>query len=205
VVSSVKKQNGKWLKLGYNTPVSPTLLKKPLPENFMLEYDMATDGDFSSRTGGAARLILNTRKQTADGTEVLGGDGTRLSVEIASGNEADNDNNNYRGMLTVKINSTPSANEQNGLDGISYEYPLREFTNKKTSIHVTIKVKAGIATVLINNKQVAVSTNFKKGYGDKCVTCGVGTATFNFIDWANTTNDADNVKVYISNIRITKE
>jgi hypothetical protein len=183
----------------------PTLLKKPLPENFLLEYDLATDSDFSSRTSGAARLVLNTRKQTTDGTEVLGGDGTRLSIEIASGNEADYGNNNYRGMLTVKITSTPSANKQNGLDGISYEYPLREFTNKKTSIHVTIKVKAGIVTILINDKQVAVSTNFKMGYGDKCVTCGVGTAKFNFIDWENTTNDADNVKVYISNIKIAKE
>ncbi|MEO6357811.1 MAG: hypothetical protein ABIU77_18485, partial [Ferruginibacter sp.] len=205
IVTAIKNQDGKWLQLGYGVPVSPTLLKKPLPENFTLEYDLATDGDFSSRTGGAAVLALNTRKQIADGTEALGGDGSRLSIEIASGNEADYDNNNYRGILTIKINSTPSANKQNGQDGISYEYPLREFTNKKTSVHVTVKVKAGIVTILVNDKQVAVSTNFKMGYGDKCVTCGVGTATFDFVDWENTTNDADNVKVYISNIKITKE
>ncbi len=206
IVITIKNQNGKWLQPGYNVPVSPIILKKPLPENFTLEYDLATGADFVSRTGGAVRLILNTRKQTEDGTEVLGGEGTRLSIEIASGNEADYDNNNYRGILNIKINSAPSANKQNGLEGISFEYPLHEFTNKKTNIHVTVKVVSGITTVLINNKQVAVSTNFKMGYGDKCVTCGIPAGTkFNFISWENSTNDADNVKVYMSNIKISKE
>lgn len=203
LVTAIKNQNGKWLQLGYNGPVSPTMLKKPLPENFTLEYDLAIDGDFAGRTGGTVRLILNTRKQTEDGSGVLGGEGTRLSIEIAAGNEADFNNNNYRGILTVKINSSPSANKQNGMEGISYEYPLREFTNKKTNIHVTIKVRSGLITILINNKQVAVSNDFKMSYGGNCISCGLPAgAKFNFISWTNTTNDADNVKVYISNIKI---
>ncbi len=205
-VSTIKNQEGKWLKLGYGTPVNPSLLKKPLPENFTLEYDMATDGGFSSRTGGAATLSLNTRNATTDGVETSGGNGTTITVKIASGNEADYDNNNYRGELSVKINSAPSANTQNGQEGISYEYPLREFTNKKTSVHVTLKVKAGVVTILINDKKVAASTDFKMGYGDKCVTCGLPAATkFNFINWTNTTTDADNINVYISNVKITTQ
>jgi len=206
LVTTIKNQNGKWLQLGYNVPVSPSFLKKPMPENFTIEYDLATDGNFKGRTGGAARLILNTRNQTADGTEVLGGEGTRLAIEIAAGNEADYDNNNYRGILTAKINSTPSTNKQNNSEGISYEYPLREFTNTKTNIHVTVKVKSGIVAVFINNKQVAVSNDFKMSYGGNCISCGLPTGIkFNFISWENSTNDADNVKVYMGNVKISKD
>jgi hypothetical protein len=206
IVSTIKNQEGKWLKLGYGTPVTPSLLKKPLPENFTLEYDIATDGGFGSRTGGAATLSLNTRKPTDEGVETLGGNGTTITVKISSGNEADYDNNNYRGELSVKINSTPSANTQNGLEGVSYEYPLKEFTNKKTSIHVMIKVKAGVVTIFINDKMAAVSTNFKMGYGGKCVSCSLPVGTkFNFISWTNTTTDSDNINVYMSNVKIINQ
>lgn len=206
VVSSVKNKKGKWLQPGYNNAVSPAILKTPLPANFTLEYDMETDGGFNSRTGGAAILVLNTRKPTASGNETNGGNGTRMSIEIISGNEADYTTNNYRGSLRIKINAIPSANSQNNTEGISYEYPLREFTNNKTGIHVTVKIKSGLVTVFINNKQVAVSTDFKMAYGNKCNTCGLEAgATFNLIQWKNTTNDADSVKLYISNIKITKE
>ena len=206
VVTDVKNQPGKWLQLGYGTPVNPSLLKKPLPENFSVAYDLVTDGDFTSRTGGSATLSLNTRSAAADGTEITGGNGTRISIEIASGNESDYDNNNYRGLLRVRINSTPEVNTQNYADGLSYEYPLREFTNKKTKVHISVSVKNNILTVLVNNTPVAVSTNFKMTYGAKCISCGVPAGTkFNAVFWNNTTSDADHIKVYMSNIKITKE
>jgi hypothetical protein len=132
VVTTLKNQPGKWLKLGYNTAVNPSLLKKPVPENFTLEYDVVTDGDFTSRTGGAVKLTLNTRTASADGTEINGGNGSSVSIEIASGNERDYDNNNYMGIVRVKINSTPDLNKENNASGLSYDYALREFTNKKT-------------------------------------------------------------------------
>ena len=206
IITSIDNKNGKWLQLGYGVPVTPVLLKKPLPENLTLEYDVATDGGFASRTGGEVLLVFNTRKQTEDGSESMGGVGSRLSINIASGNEADYDNNNYRGNLIAKINSVPFDNKQNNSEEILYEYALREFTDKKTSIHVEVKVKAGLVTIFINNKQVAVSTDFKMTYGQKCTKCNLPDGTnFNFISWQNTTTHADDVKVYISNIKITKE
>ncbi|GAB2826201.1 hypothetical protein [Ferruginibacter profundus] len=206
VIATIKNQPGKWLQLGYNTPVNPSLLKKPIPENFTLEYDMVTDGDFDSRTGGAISLSLNSRPATADGTEVNGGNGTKISMDIISGNERDYDNNNYRGLVRIKINSTPEVNQENYSGGLVYEYPLREFTNKKTKIHVALTVKNNVLTVLINNKPVAVSTDFKMTYGGKCISCGVPAGTkFHNIFWSNITDDADNIKVYMSNVKITKE
>jgi hypothetical protein len=151
-------------------------------------------------------MTLNTRTTTADGVERDGGDGSKVSIEIISGNERDYDNNNYMGMLRVKLNSIPEVNKQNYSEGLIYEYALREFTNNKTKIHVAVTLKNNIIAVRINNKTVAVSTDFKMTYGAKCVSCGVPAGTkFNTIFWTNSTNDADNIKVYIGNVKITNE
>ena len=206
MVTSLKNNPGKWVQLGYNNPVSPAGLKKPLPENFTLEYDMATDGEFSSGTGGAASLILNSRAPNTDGNENIYNNGTRVNINITSGNEAGYDNNNYNGNIKIEIHSAPSVNKQNASEGIFYTYPLREFTDKKTKVHVALKVKGAILTVLINNKQVAVSTDFKMNYGGACISCGLPAGTrFNAVFWKNTTNDTENVKVYLSNVKITKD
>jgi hypothetical protein len=206
VVTTIKNQPGKWLQLGYGTPVHPSLLKKPLPQNFRLAFDMVTEGDFESRTGGAISLSLNTSAPTADGTEITGGNACRINMDIIAGNERDYTNNNYMGALKVTINANPDVNKQNYSEGISYTYPLVEFTNKKTTVHVAVTVKNNVVTVFINDKPVAESTSFKLAYGGKCINCGVPSGTkFNSIFWNNTTNDADHVKVYMSNVKITKE
>lgn len=151
-------------------------------------------------------MVLTTRTTNTNGSENTYNNGTRVKINIESGNVADYDNNNYRGVLTIHINSTPSINEQNHSEGILYSYPLREFTDKKTTVHVAVKVKGTLLTVLINNKQVAVSTDFKMTYGGACISCGLPAGTrFNAVFWENATNDAENVKIYISNVKITKE
>lgn len=205
-ISLVKNQSGKWLQLGYSNPVSPLLLKKPLPQNFTLEYDLATDGAFSSRTGGSATLVLNSRQANPDGSENNNENGTRVSINIQSGNEEDMNGTNYRGNIAIGINSTPSVNKENFSEGISYNYPLREFTNKKKVIHVGLRLKDNVLTLFINNKQVAVSKDFKLTYGGNCISCGVPAGTkFNAVFWTNTSSDADNTKVYISNVKISKD
>ena len=206
MVTTIKNKPGMWVQLGYNNPLSSNFMKKPLPENFILEYDLVTDGEFSSGSGGAASLILTTRPSNTGGSENTYNNGTRVKINIASGNEANYSNNNYRGVLNITINSTPSVNKQNFSEGILYRYPLPEFTNKKTKVHVAVKVKGNVLTVLINNKQVAVSTDFKLTHGGACISCGLPAGTrFNAVFWENTTSDAENVKVYISNVKITKE
>jgi hypothetical protein len=43
-------------------------------------------------------------------------------------------------------------------------------------------------------------------YGGKCVQCGVPAGTkFNTIFWNNSTNNADNINLFISNVKVTKE
>lgn len=203
--TAVKGENGKWVQLGYNTPFSPSLLKKPLPRDFTLEFDVITDGGYTHRTGGAVRLTLNSRSVTANGTEVTGGNGTRAEINITSGNEADYNNNNYRGEVRTKINAAPSENNQNYSEGIYDVKPLKEFTNRQTKIHVAVKVKNNNLGIFINNKELTSSTGFKLQYGGDCKVCGIPPGTvFNTVLWTNTTDKADEIKVYIGNVAITK-
>ncbi len=203
-IASVKGVEGKWVQLGYNTPLSPTLLKKPLPQNFTLEFDVVTDGDYSTPTGGAVRLVLNSRKATDNGAEVSGGNGTRVEINITSGNEADYNNNNYRGEVRTKINSAPSENNQNYSEGIYDVKPLKEFTNEQTKVHVAVKVKNNNLGIFINNKELTSSSGFKLLYDGACKVCGLPAGTLiNSIFFTNITDKSDEIKVYISNVAVT--
>jgi hypothetical protein len=204
-VTSIKDIAGKWVQLGYNNDLSSIKMKKPLPENFILEYDVAT-GDFSSRTGGSAVLYLNSYPLRTDGKADINGDGTTIELTITSGNENDFDNNNYSGAAKIDIHSKPSVNKDNFSEGIFYTYALREFTNKKNKVHVAVSLKGGALKLLINGKEVAVSSDFKMTYGKPCISCNLPAGTrFKTVYWKNTTTDAENVNVYFSNVKITKE
>jgi nuclear transport factor 2 (NTF2) superfamily protein len=204
-VISLNNTPGKWVKLGYNNNLSSTKMKKPLPENFTLEYDVAT-GDFSTRTGGSVVLYLSSYPLRTDGMEDKNGDGTTIELTITSGYEGDFDNNNYSGAAKIDIHSRPSVNKDNFSEGMFYTYSLREFTNKKNKVHVELKLKGGELTLFLNGEEAAVSGDFKMTYGKPCISCNLPAGTkFKTVYWKNNTTEAENVNVYISNVKITKE
>lgn len=197
-VVTLNGRSGKWIKLGHYNNLSPaTAVKKPLPENFTMEFDVVTD-EFNVRTGGAVTVSLSSN----------GGKNTTISLKIEAGNEADYYNNNYRGVAEIAINSTV-----NGYEGaFKTNYSLREFTNKKTGSHITLKVKDGQLTILINNKEVAASKDFKQDYNNTAVCKGLPLGTqFKTITFTNHTQNwstdskSNQVNVYISNIKITRD
>jgi hypothetical protein len=206
-IVSLNNKPGKWVQLGHMNELSPsTSLKKPLPENFTLEFDVATD-EFNARTGGALKLSLSSYPVNAEGWVVPNSKGTLMEWHIVSGNEADNNNNNFRGEAKPVINSTIA-----GYDGnYSFTYALREFTNKKTVLHAVVKIKNGQAVFFINGKQIAESKDFKQDYCKECICKGIPANTlFRTISFTNTTQSwrpdgKQDVNVYISNIKITKD
>ncbi|RXK62110.1 hypothetical protein ESA94_03600 [Lacibacter luteus] len=208
-LNKVNGFDGNWLKLSYGRRISPSFLKNPLPQNFKMEFDVVTDPNFTTRTGGNVELILNTEKinQTNQNQESrLFTNGTVLKIEIHSGNDADADNNNYRGLIKASINSSPTVNRENFEEGIYAERPLRAFNGKKNKVHISILVKDGKVTILANEQPVIQPADFKMKYGGACVLCGVPTGrSFNFLAFNNITNNAKETGVYISNIKITKE
>lgn len=204
VVSSVKNIKGNWLQLGYNNAVSPSILKTPLPENFTTEFDIATD-EFNTRTGGAVKLYLSTFPLMTDGRENKNDPGTFVELSITSGNDADNNNNNFMGAANIEIHSKPSLNKENNVEGIFSKNSLAEFTNRKSIVHISLSFKNGELKLFANQKQLAISSDFIMAYGKPCVSCNLPAGSrFNTLNFTNITNDADNVKVYISNIKIAK-
>ncbi len=197
VIVTLKNKPGKWVQLGHMNTLSPaTALKKTLPENFTMEFDVATD-EFNVRTGGAVRLSL-----------IAADTKTTIDWEITPGNKDDYNNNNYRGESNSRISSANTGYEGNFYTAIA----LKEFTNKKTTLHAAVKVNNGQAAFFINGKQVAESKNFKKDYCSDCVCKGIPPNTlFRNITFTNSTQNwspdgkSNAVNVYISNVKITKE
>lgn len=181
-------------------------MKKTLPENFILEFDIVTD-EFSVRTGGSVQLKLSSYPTNAEGRVVPNSKGTVLQWQIKAGNESDYNNNNFSGESKPVINSTIAGYEGN----YNQVYGLREFTNKKTMVHATVKVSNGQAVFFINGKQVASSKDFKQDYCTDCKCKGLPPNTlFRSLSFTNTTQSwrpdgKQDVNVYISNIKITKE
>ena len=75
-----------------------------------------------------------------------------------------------------------------------------------------VRVKNGEVGLSINNKLIAVSKDFKMGYGKPCIQCGLPAGTqFRNLYFRNITTDwgvegkSDGVDVYISNVKITRE
>ncbi|OIN57876.1 hypothetical protein [Arsenicibacter rosenii] len=206
-VTNLPGTSGNWLKMGVGRSIKPMYLKAPLPKNFTLEYDVATDNGFSGRTGGAVELMITSRPLSANNSETKSNllKDASITVRVEAGNEAD-DASNYRGLLRVKISNTPEVNEENFVKGITAEYPLKAFTNRKTSVHISVQVKDGAVSVLVNNNVVIKPSDFKMTYGGACKLCGVDPAqSFSNLLWNNVTNDSKAVGVYIGNVKVMRE
>jgi hypothetical protein len=60
--------------------------------------------------------------------------------------------------------------------------------------------------LFLNGEEAAVSGDFKMTYGKPCISCNLPAGTkFKTVYWKNNTTEAENVNVYISNVKITKE
>lgn len=207
----VEKDNLKWVRPGLQNVLIPTSMKKPLPENFSLEFDLLTD-DFNARTGSALELYLSTYPTAANGNEDMNGEGRRLTLKITAGNEeAFRAASNYMGEISLEVHSTTGINKENHSEGLYLKYPGGEFTNVKKKVHVTLQLQNGEIKLLLNDKVVRTSNDLKMRYDGKCIDCKIlagakiKTVTFKNItqDWGDHYNDK-NVGVYISNVKVSK-
>ncbi|HEX4959163.1 MAG TPA: hypothetical protein VFV46_13355 [Lacibacter sp.] len=205
-ITTLKNESGKWLKLGYNNVVSPFTIKKPLPQNFTVSFDIVTD-EFNSRAGGTIILYMSTYPLLATGAENKAKDGAWLKLTIGAGNENDLTNNNYRGEAKLELHTNPPLFRENFNEGAFYTKSLTEFTNKKRKVQIKLSFNNGEIQLFINNTRVALSgKDMKLAYGGICKDCRIPAGlSFNTITWENFTNNAKETGVYISNIKIVKE
>ena len=206
-VTTLKSKPGKWLKLGTTNAVFPQDFATPLPANFLLEFDLATDPDFSGYTGGGIRVRFSTSALAPNGDLQLAPDKQDVELEIIAGNDYNlKAASNYRGTFKGEIHGGKSPNVENYKEGIYFGTTLTEFTDKKTSVHIGVRMKNGECLLLVNGKPFSTSGDAKLGYGKPCILCGVPAATrFKSIGFKNITNTDGDVGVYISNVKLVKE
>jgi hypothetical protein len=200
-VVTIEKYPGKWLKLGYNNPTYPTLLKKPLPTNFTLEFDVIT-ADFNGRYGGGIQLYLTTNQVSPTGIEKNSPKAATIEINLNAGNEADYASN-YSGVIRATLHKAPEVNSEHYKGGAYGKSDLRAFTNKKDMIHVSLRVNNGTTTISINDQVLLASKDWLLAYDGKCADCTVpADLHFNHVYWKASQSETTS---YIGNIRLMKQ
>lgn len=176
LVTNLEGLGGNWAVVADYT-ITPTKIKKPLPQNFTLSFDVVVTQNF---TWGAKTLRFKLAKETSAGNAEsfinlgmrpgYGGSGGEVSLE-------------------TKFPSPP------GYSNGSYSFVAPGFSNNKKNnrISVTIKKKDEMLQVFIDNNKIA---EYEKAIP--------AAHLFNALSFYSY-NSGPNDKFYISNIKITKE
>lgn len=200
VVTTIEGQAGHWLKAQYNMQIMP-VSTKPLPKDFLLEFDIVTD-DFEGVTGARWALTLSGINKRAGGVTAS----SKFFLEVTSGRaEAARANHNYRGIARVRLNNFPSSmpyNDQGGEIAISQQV----FTNEKRKTHVAVKKQGDNITVALDGKDLVSAAGLKTRYGNKpCGDCAIpADVEYGKLIFQNMTQDADKVNAYIGNIKVVR-
>lgn len=176
VIEKLDGLNGNWILVTNNT-ITPNQLKKPLPQNFTLTYDVVASQNF---TWGAKGLTMQLSKETSPGNAE-----SFLSVKLRPGF----DGRDGQATLETKFPSPP------GYSNGSNWYDAPGFSNNKKNnrVTVTIKKKEEMLQVFIDNTKI---TEYEKAIP--------AAHLFNTLSFSSGNSNA-NDKFYISNIKITKD
>jgi hypothetical protein len=177
VIANPDGLEGNWVELRGHY-ISATLLKKPLPQNFTLTYDLAASQNF---TWGAKGLTMQLSKETSPGNAE-----SFLSVKLRPGF----DGRDGQATLETKFPSPP------GYSNGSNWYDAPGFSNNKKFNRITVTIKKSEETlqVFIDDTKIA---EYEKAIP--------AAHLFNALSFDCNGNSAENDKYYISNIKITKD
>jgi hypothetical protein len=178
IVATLDGESGNWVEIKGNEAFIPTQLKKPLPRNFTISYDIIAPQNF---TWGGKGLAFQLSKETKPGNAE-----SFLNVRIRPGSNG----RNGEVEIETKFPSPPgytNATKWEAAPGFS--------NNKKNNrITVTIKKKE-------ENLQVFIDKNKIAEY-EKAIPAAL---LFNAISFTHGRSDSETEKFYISNIKITRD
>jgi hypothetical protein len=180
-IETLAGENSKWLMMDSGSDIIPSSMKKPLPANFTLEFDLVCT-NYTNRTG---RTV----------TVNLAGANVSASLFITPGNEQNI--KIYPSMAGFRV----AGNNSTGYHNIEFA----SYSNKKNKAHVKI-VKSGTSIqAFINGTKVESDPKYKQDY-DKEMKL-TDNSVFTKLEWKSDTvvPAEDKGKVYISNIKITKD
>lgn len=177
VITKLDGLDGNWALLKGHY-VSPTMLTKPLPQNFTLSYELVATQNF---TWGAKGLTLQLAKETAPGNPE-----SFIRLKLRPGFDGKD------GEATLETNFSSPPGYSNGTKW----YVATGFSNNKKNNRITVIIKKTGETlqVFIDNNKIA---EYEKAIPVAHL--------FNSMSFDCNGNSGENDKFYISNIKITKD
>jgi hypothetical protein len=176
VITTLDGLAGNWAIVSDYT-LSPGQLKKPLPQNFTLTYDLVVAQNF---TWGAKRLHFKLAKETSPGNEESFLDlGLRPGYDGRDGDVS----------LETKFPSPP------GYSNGSNSFVAPGFSNNKKNNHIIVTIKK------IDEKLLVFIDKIKIAEYEKAIPAALLFNAMSFFSF----NSGGNDKFYISNIKITKD
>ena len=177
LVTNPEGLDGKWVELRGHY-ISATLLKKSLPQNFTLSYDIAALQNF---TWGAKGLTMQPDRETSPGNAT-----SFISLKLRPG---------FNGSDGEAVVETKFTVPSGYLTGRKW-YVAPGFSNNKKTNRITVTIKK-----LDENLQVFIDKTKIAEY-EKAIPAA---HLFNALSFDCGGNTAENDKYFISNITITKD
>ncbi len=168
--------DGNWVELRGHY-INTTALKKPLPQNFTLSYDLVASQNF---TWGAKGLTMQLSKETSPGNAE-----SFLKLKLRPGS------NGSDGEATLETKFPAPPGYSNG----SKWYVANGFSNNKKNNRITVTIKK------IDEKLQVFIDKTKIAEYEKAIPAA---HLFNALSFDCSGNSAENDKYFISNIKITK-
>ncbi len=177
VITQPDGLDGNWVELRGHY-INATLLKKPLPQNFTLSYDLVASQNF---TWGSKGLTMQLSKETSSGNAE-----SFLKLKLRPGS------NGSDGEATLETKFPAPPGYSNGTKW----YVANGFSNNKKNNHITVTIKK------IDEKLQVFIDKTKIAEYEKAIPAA---HLFNALSFDCGGNSAENDKYFISNIKITKD
>lgn len=198
VIATPKGETGNWVKIGQHK-LMPDDSNKPLPENFKMEFDVATDKDFIENTGGAFLLRIHNKILRPQGDYTNAPKQISIDLDAKAGNAKFSQN--PTGYVRLKATYTGMDNTLRYADKEQYS---NDFSNKKNKVHFTI-IKAGKkVSAFIDGKEITALDKYGKpipGFNE--LPDGARFTSFYFENI--TSHSSKQAGIYITNVKITEQ
>ena len=178
IVASLDGEPGNWVEIKGNEALIPIQLKKPLPQDFTLSYELIAPQNF---TWGGKGLAFQLSKETSPGNVE-----SFINLRLRPGSNG----SNGEAVIETKFTSPPGY-----LTGSKWEAaPGFSNTKKYNRITVTIKKIDETLQIFIDKNKIA---DYPKAIPSALL--------FNALSFTHVSSAGETEKYYISNIKITKD
>lgn len=197
VIAVPPGESGSWVKLNQYR-LMPAEMKDALPENFKMEFEVATAKNFTEETGGSFLLKIHNKILTPNGDYKNAPTQITIDLDASAGNATLGPH--PKGYTRLKATYTGMESSIRYADVLQYN---NDFSNRKSKVHFTITKEGNKVRGYIDGKEITALDEYGKpipGFNEL-----PDGATFTSFYFENITDSASkHLGVYITNIRITK-